>query len=127
MRRKSVKVYLEEGIGEPEKIVFERNMKPMEQNFIRRQFKRILRTAKLREVRLHDARHTYASLLLSDGQSPVYVKEQMEHHSINVTVDLYGHLIPSSNREAVNRLDSASMRSHATKNAPSAKEKVPNP
>jgi integrase len=50
-------------------------------------------------------RHTSASLLLSDGQSPVYVKEQLGHSSIQVTVDIYGHLIPSSNRDAVNRLD----------------------
>jgi integrase len=33
------------------------------------------------------------------------VKEQMGHYSINVTVDLCGHLIPSSNREVVNRLN----------------------
>jgi len=32
------------------------------------------------------------------------VKEQMGHHSIQITVDTYGHLIPGANREAVNRL-----------------------
>jgi hypothetical protein len=36
---------------------------------------------------------------------PVYVKEQLGHSSIQMTVDIYGHLIPNSNREAVNRLD----------------------
>ena len=50
-------------------------------------------------------RHTYASLLLSQGESPVYVKEQLGHHSIQITVDTYGHLIPSINRQAVNRPD----------------------
>ena len=34
------------------------------------------------------------------------VKEQLGHTSIQMTVDIYGHLIPSSNREMVNRLDS---------------------
>ena len=57
-------------------------------------------------MRLHDIRHTYASLLLSRGESPVYVKEQLGHSSIQMTVDVYGHLIPGSNRGAVNQLDS---------------------
>jgi hypothetical protein len=45
------------------------------------------------------------SLLLQQGESPVYVKEQMGHSSIQVTVDLYGHLIPGGNKQAVDRLD----------------------
>jgi len=61
--------------------------------------------AGLREIRLHDVRHTYASLLLSDGASPVCFKEQLGHTSIQITVDIYGQLIPSSNQERVNRLD----------------------
>jgi integrase len=44
-------------------------------------------------------------IVKSDGASPVYVKEQMGHASIQMTVDIYGHLIPSSNRAAVKRLD----------------------
>jgi len=56
-------------------------------------------------MRFHDVRHTYASQLLSNGESPVYVKEQLGHSSIMMTVDIYGHLMPSSNGEAVNKLD----------------------
>jgi len=41
--------------------------------------------------------------MLQQGESVTYVKEQMGHHSIQVTVDLYGHLIPGANR-AANRL-----------------------
>lgn len=93
-------------LGEPVEIVFHRNQKPMEQNHIRRVFKRVLKKAGIREMRLHDIRHTFASLLLSQNESPVYVKEQLGHSSIQMTVDIYGHLIPSSNRGAVNRLDS---------------------
>jgi integrase len=42
---------------------------------------------------------------LQQGESPQYVKEQMGHHSIQVTVDIYGHLILGSNKQAVDRLD----------------------
>jgi integrase len=44
-------------------------------------------------------------LLLQQGESLHYVKEQMGHASIQTTVDVYGHLVPGSNRNAVNRLD----------------------
>jgi integrase len=94
------------GTGEVIETIFHRGGKHMEQNHIRRVFKRLLVKAGLREIRLHDTRHTFASLLLSDNASPVYVKEQLGHTSIQMTVDIYGHLIPSSNREMVNRLDS---------------------
>ena len=45
-------------------------------------------------------------MLLMDGNSPAYVKEQLGHSSIKMTVDVYGHWIPGANREAVNRLPS---------------------
>ncbi|SPP64720.1 putative Phage integrase [Nitrospira lenta] len=70
-----------------------------------RVFYGLLTKAKLRKVRFHDLRHTFASLLLQNGESPVYVKDQMGHCSIQVTVDLYGHLIPGGNKQAVDRLD----------------------
>jgi len=43
----------------------------MEQNFVRKIHNRILRKAGVRKIRIHDLRHTYASLLLSKGESPV--------------------------------------------------------
>jgi len=59
----------------------------------------------LRRIRIHDLRHTYASLLIQQGESLTYVKEQLGHHSIKITVDTYGHLVPGGNRQAVDRLD----------------------
>ena len=79
--------------------------KPFHQNWVRLRFFRLLKGAGVRQVRFHDLRHTFASLLLQNGESPVYVKEQMGHCSIQVTVDCYGHLIPGGNKHAVDRLD----------------------
>ncbi len=70
-----------------------------------RVFYGLLEKAKLRQVRFHDLRHTFASLLLQQGESPVYVKEQLGHSSIQITVDCYGYLIPGGNKQAVDRLD----------------------
>lgn len=72
---------------------------------LRKQLAKCLTRAKLRHVPFHALRHTFASALLGLGESPAYVKEQMGHHSIQLTVDTYGHLIPGANRQAVNRLD----------------------
>lgn len=64
---------------------------------------------------VHVLRHTFASLLIQQGESLTYVKEQMGHASIQITADTYGHLIPGGNRAAVDRLD-------ATKRNPGATE-----
>ena len=72
---------------------------------LRKVFNRLLVDAKLRRVRFHDLRHTFASLLIQQGESLAYVKEQMGHSSIQITVDTYGHLVPGGNRAAVDKLD----------------------
>jgi integrase/recombinase XerD len=65
-----------------------------------------------RGPRIHD-RHTFASLLLQNGESLAYVKDQLGHASIKMTVDVYGHLVPGSNRQAVNRLPAITQDSEA--------------
>ena len=71
----------------------------------------LLKKAGIRQVRFHDLRHSFASLLLQQGESPVYVKDQLGHSSIQITVDCYGHLIPGGNKQAVDRLDTSIARS----------------
>ncbi|MDA3896771.1 MAG: tyrosine-type recombinase/integrase [Desulfobacteraceae bacterium] len=109
---------LKAGQGEPLEIIFHRNNDYMDQKYIRRIFKRILKKSGMRDQKPHIMRHTFASLLLSNKESMVYVKEQLGHSSIETTVDIYGHLIPNSNRDAVNRLDNLHLnrtQTHADK------------
>ena len=56
----------------------------------------------------HCLRHSYASLLLQQGESPVYVQRQLGHASIKLTVDTYGRWLPMGNTAAVDRLDDPS-------------------
>ena len=74
-------------------------------NFCVRVFKPLLTRAGLRKVRFHDLRHTFGSLLLQTGASLAYVRDQMGHSSIQVTVDIHGHLIPGANISLMDRLD----------------------
>ena len=83
-------------------------------DFERRVLHRVLKAAGLRRIRFHDLRHTFASRLIQNGESLAYVRDQMGHHSIKVTVDIYGHLVPGANRAAVDRLDATSRNPAAT-------------
>ena len=51
-------------------------------------------------VRFHDLRHTHASLLLTSGVPLHEVKEQLGHSTIQITIDTYGHLMPSAETRA---------------------------
>jgi integrase len=82
--------------------------KPLDhRNIVNRVFEPILEAAGLRHIRFHDLRHTCASLLIDQGESPKYIQRQMRHASIKTTFDRYGHLFPEKNREAASRLDSS--------------------
>jgi integrase len=76
-------------------------------NFRDRIWPRLFAKAGVRQVRIHDLRQSYASLLIAQGESLAYIRDQMGHHGIRVTVDTYGHLVPSGNKAAVDRLDAA--------------------
>ncbi len=75
-------------------------------NMIRDRFLPTLQAAGIRAIRFHDLRHTFGAMLIAAGAPLNYVKEQMGHASIQVTVDTYGHLIPGVGERYVDRLDS---------------------
>ena len=72
---------------------------------LRKVFNRLLTAAKLRRVRFHDLRHIFATLLIEQGESLAYIRDQLGHSSIKITVDTYGHLVPGGNRQAVDKPD----------------------
>ena len=73
-------------------------------NMIRRVFHPILRRTGLPKIRFHDLRHTYASLLIHQGGHPKYIQSQLGHSSIDITMDIYGHIMEATNHEAANNL-----------------------
>jgi integrase len=82
---------------------------PLDSNNVRQRiFYKAIKTAGIKKIRIHDLRHTYASLLIQNKESLVYARDQLGHFSIQQTVDTYGHLICGANREAVDRLDDES-------------------
>jgi integrase len=53
----------------------------------------------------HSLRHSFASILLSEGVSLQFVQRQLGHRSVTMTADLYGRWLPMSNLAAVDSLD----------------------
>jgi len=64
-------------------------------NFYKRVFKPAAAAFGLEGFRFHDLRHSCAAMLIEDGAHPKAIMERLGHSSINVTLDVYGHLFPS--------------------------------
>jgi integrase len=77
------------------------------QNVVNRHFKPLLRRAGLPDVRWHDLRHTYATLLLSRGTHPTYVQKSLGHASVQLTLDRYSHWMPSMGRNTAEGIEEA--------------------
>jgi site-specific recombinase XerD len=77
-------------------------------NLTARSFKPILERAELpRSVRLHDLRHTCATVLLKRGQHPKFVQELLGHATISQTLDTYSHVLPGMGDELADAMDDA--------------------
>ena len=70
-------------------------------------FRRLTRRIGLAGVRLHDLRHTMASLYLQQGVSPKTVAERLGHASVVITLDLYSHCLPGVQEAAAAQFDAA--------------------
>jgi integrase len=64
-----------------------------------------LKKAELRRVTMHSLRHTFASLLIAQGESVKYVQRQLGHASATLTLDTYSHLFPAEKRTSAMRLE----------------------
>ena len=62
-------------------------------------FDRLVAAAGVPRVRLHDLRHTYATLALQAGMHPVVLAERLGHSSVATTMDLYAHVTPAISRD----------------------------
>lgn len=75
-------------------------------NMVDKKFKQILaRNNNLKKIRIHDLRHSHASLLINQGEDYLVVKERLGHASITTTIDTYSHLYPSKQKNLANKLD----------------------
>jgi len=72
---------------------------PWHPQMVSRAFEQALVAAKLPRIRLHDLRHTHATLALQAGIHPKVVSERLGHATIAITLDTYSHAIPAMQEE----------------------------
>jgi integrase len=72
---------------------------------VARQFKALLMAAKLPNIRLHDLRHSCATLLLAQGIDPGLVMETLGHSQVSLTLDTHSHVLLVLQRDAAARID----------------------
>jgi integrase len=70
-----------------------------------RRFKAIFAANNLGPIRLHDLRHSCATLLLTQGVSPRVVMEPLGHSQISLTLNTYSHVLPTLQADAAAKLD----------------------
>ena len=80
---------------------------PVADQTFRRGFHRHLKAADCPEIRIHDGRHTAASILLGRGVHAKIVSEMLGHSRIATTMDLYSHVTPTMQREATAEMEKA--------------------
>ncbi|MGQ5176223.1 tyrosine-type recombinase/integrase [Bacillus halotolerans] len=80
---------------------------PLSPPNVRRTFKQISEKANLPSIRFHDLRHTHATLLLEKRIPVKVISERLGHSSINVTLNVYAHVLPHMQTEVVDMLDKA--------------------
>jgi integrase len=78
--------------------------RPFDPNDFSREFDRRIRRLGLPRIRLHDLRHTSATLALQAGIHPKVVSERLGHSTIAITLDIYSHVTPTLQRDAADRV-----------------------
>lgn len=87
-------------------LVFSKQMgKPLSGRNVTRVLHQMLEKAGLKRIRFYDTRHTCASLLIAQGVHPRVVMEILGHSQISITMNTYGHVMPSSQKEAADKLN----------------------
>ena len=86
-------------------LVFSRLGKPLRPNTITNAWAILAVRAGVKPIRLHDARHTHASIMLKSGTHPKIVQERLGHASIQMTLDTYSHVAPGLQQAAAESFD----------------------
>ena len=76
---------------------------PLEATTPNRVMKRILKKAEIRDRRVHDLRHTAATILMGQGVNPKVVAEMLGHSNVTITLNLYSHVSPTMQEDAAAR------------------------
>jgi integrase len=81
------------------------NGSPLNPDTVTHAFAKVIKRACLKNIRMHDLRHTHATLMLMAGIHPKIVSERLGHASVSVTLDIYSHVLPGLQEAAAEKFD----------------------
>ena len=79
---------------------------PIVQEAVQHKMKRQITKAGVKNIRVHDLRHSHVAYLINKGIEPLLIKERVGHKDIRITLNTYGHLYPNQQRRVADLLDS---------------------
>lgn len=88
---------------------------PVNPRNLPRSFYQLMKKANLADIRFHDLRHTHATLMLQQGVHPKIVSERLGHSNTRITADIYSHVLPSMQEEAVDQFEKMFLENSQTK------------
>ena len=77
---------------------------PVSKNFLQREMLRVCNEAEVKKIRVHDLRHSHASLSIELGFSPLLIAERLGHENIETTLNTYSHLYPNKQIQLADKL-----------------------
>ena len=95
------------GVWADERLIFTTSGTPVDHRNDAREFKALCERAGIPPYRVHDLRHTAATLLIAQGQHARVIMEVLGHSQIAVTMNVYGHVMDSQLRDAADAVTEA--------------------
>jgi integrase len=80
---------------------------PVQPRSLTHEWVRLISNSGLRRIRFHDLRHSHATHLLGSDVHPKIASERLGHSKVGITLDLYSHVMPGMQEDAVARVDGA--------------------
>jgi integrase len=88
-------------------VVAQADGSPLQPDSITQDWFRKIEGTSLPRIRFHDLRHAHATHMLASGVNPKVASERLGHSRIGITLDLYSHVLPGMQEDAVERVDAA--------------------
>lgn len=99
--KKEIQEFIEKHYGMPD----DERLFPIVQEAVQHKMKRQIKTAGVKQIRVHDLRHSHVAYLIEKGVEPLLIRDRLGHKDIRITLNTYGHLYPSQQRKIANLLD----------------------
>ena len=77
---------------------------PLTKYIMEKEMERGVKASGVKRIRVHDLRHSHASMLINMGVDPLEIAERLGHEKIQTTLDTYGHLYPQKSHSIADKL-----------------------